>query len=672
MRHFISFQKRKGLFVNKGQSTNESLAHQINHELMKYGYVLSKNLFERLATQDNDHLQSLYNDLISGIRKVTGGGGYEPIYRNFPQSVLAMEYSEFLVNALTHYWSGSSWRPEDAEYINREFAIEPTDYKEISLLEEAQFNSIFTDLVYSNTSISAFDKEVINWFLNNDYDFNLSNVKYKEILAYIGQRLLDDESITKLPIKDATSVLRIWAVYSGGDEGLKTPTRFKNPSAKQKRVLLNTLNECYNLEESFKGYREQWLRVLYYLNPLTTNNRSAYGILAGYTDKIRNNPKVLKTFNAKVEALLLEKDEAVMDLLKNKMGVYTRRLDHLVRIFGEGAISNWISNNPNFNQLVTAYNHFSDRDKIQAGRGAVLASQDMSEVVTYEALDPLEGKVVEGIKSLILDKLNTLDNETLKDSKVYIDRSLYYRPLGINNRASSLSLDSKVVGTVENIPDANTIRLYVHWKGTTDIDLSGLLISSDNKVEKIGWNARHAYTNCIIYSGDNTGHGPKNSEYLDIVPSKLPANTEWIIAEARIYSGPSTYEGYNGNARAGWMTRARPEANDLWNPKTLEHAIVLDSKSKTSYLMALHVPTNSLVYLDLAMGNDNVSTADDALKMRIYLDKFVVDETDEISWAKLNQGHVLSLLSKEVVNDIEEADLKFTETTTVEEVSKYL
>ena len=95
MRHFLSFQKRKGLYIPKGTESNESLVHQINHELMKYGYVISKNLFDRLSTQNTDYLESLYNDLLTGIRKVTGGGGYEPIYRNFPQSVLELSYTEF-------------------------------------------------------------------------------------------------------------------------------------------------------------------------------------------------------------------------------------------------------------------------------------------------------------------------------------------------------------------------------------------------------------------------------------------------------------------------------------------------------------------------------------------------------------------------------------------------
>jgi hypothetical protein len=671
MRHFISFQKRKGLHIPKGLASNEGLVHQINHELMKYGYVISKDLHERLATANAETLHVVYNDLVTGISNVTGGAGHEPIYRNFPQSVLAMSYTEFLINAIVHYWSFGTWRPDDAEYINREFKLEPVDYKTIKLLEEGEFNGIFTDLLYSNTSISGFDKEVIDWFIDNKYEFNFGKIGFKETAAYVGKRLLDSD-IDVLPTQDATTVLRIWSAYSGGDEGLKVNTKFKNPSSRQRKVLLNTLNNAYNLEESFKIYREKWLKFLFYLNPMSTGNSKRFNNVFNYTNLLRNNPKVLKTFNSKVEALLLEKDISVLDLLSERMGVFTRRLDHTVRLFGIVALEKWLVGNPNLMQIVIAYNHFSDRDKMQVGRGAVLASQGKSEVVTYDSLEPLDTKLVEKIKSLLIDRIDNLPKSTLSDTKVYIDRTLYYRPLGVNNRASSLSLDGKVVGTVENIPKAKVIRTYVHWEGTSDIDLSGMVIDNESRVTKVGWNGQHIFGKSIIYSGDNTGYSDKNAEYLDIVTKELPSSVEWIIVDARIYRGPKDYAGYNGKARAGWMLREHPEANEHWLPQTLEHSIVLGSDSKTAYLMAIHMPTNSLVYLDLSMGNHNITTDEDALQLRIYLDKFIMNVEDEISWDKLNQGHIINLLGGEVVDNAEDADLEFSENTTLEEVTKYL
>lgn len=676
MKHFISFQKTKGLAIEASTKnhSNDNLVHQLNHELMNYGFVLTKDVFEALSRQTKVYIKEVYTDVISGIKEVVGTGGHVAIYENFPQSVLALSYSEFLVNALIHYWSFGTWKPSDALYIKREFDKEAIDYKSVTLISESQFESLFTDLLYSGNSISHFDKKIVDYFIENGYAFNFSKISFKETAAYVGKRLFDDVKVTSIPTKDATNILRIWSAYSGGDEGLKTNTDFKNPLSRQRRVILTTLDKCYNLEESFKVYREKWLKLLFFVNPMMPVNQKKYPNVYAYTVLLRNTPKQLETFNAKVEKLLTAKDVTVLDLLKTQRGVFMRRLDHTVRLFGLIAVNKWLETDPNLLQLVNVYNHFSDRDKEQAGRGAVLASQDKSEVVTYAASAPLDGKLVTTIKSELLTKIVKSENPTLSAKKVFIDRALYYRPLATNNRASSLSLDGKVNGTVEVLPSGKTIRMYLHWHTRTDLDMSAYLITSDNQTTKVGWNSYHHFDDSVVFSGDNTGFADKNAEYIDITPDELPSNMEWVITDGRIFSGGQSFKSYNGSVRAGWMLRDYPEADAHWLPKTLEHSIVLSSESNTAYLMALHVPTRSVVYLDLNMGNHIVSTGEDALQMRTYLETFITldDGAKEIKWDKINQGHVLNVISKNVVETKEDADLVFDENTTWESVSKYL
>lgn len=675
MRNFISLIKRKGLFIEAGTSKNEALAHQINHELMTNGYFLSKDLFDRLATLDRDALTTVMNDLHKGLSYILGSDGYSPTYKGFPQSVLAINYTEFVLNAILYYWSNRAWRPNELQGLERSFGFEIGEMKELRLLEKGEFDSIFTDIIYSKTSISAFDKEIVDYFIERDTPFNFSKISFKEILAYVGQRLLDNPKVTTLPTKDATNILRIWAAYSGGDEGLKANTKFKNPNSRQTKVILRTLESCYNLEDSFKSYREVWLRVLFYLHPMAKGNTKKFNTVATYSDTLRNNPKALKTFNSKIEELLSNKDVAVFEVLKKAPGVFTRRLDHLVRVFGYRAIQEWFTIRPSVKNLVTAYNHFTDRDKEVAGRGAILADQSQSKVVTYDALAPLPTELVSDIKGLIMETFcDGVDISTnLRNKRVAIDAPLYYRPLDVNNRASNLSLNGAVNGTVEKANTERTIRMYVHWEGSDDIDLSGFLITRDSEVFKVGWNANHKIGEGMVYSGDNTGHNDKNAEYLDITPSLLPDNTEWVIVDAVIFRGRRTYREYNGTIKMGWMLRNSPECNKHWLPNTVANAQVLASDSRVAYLMAYHVPSASVVYLDLAQDTRNVTTGEDALKMRIFLNKFVsLDSGEEINWDRINQGHLLHLLAGEVVDNPEDADIHFTDTTTLEEVSRYL
>jgi len=629
MKHFISLIKRQGLNIEAGTSNNEALAHQINHELMNNGFILSKDLFDRLSTLDEVAMTAVYTDIKKGLDHVVGGDGYVPTYKGFPQSVLATYYSTYLINAMAYYWSYGYFLPNEVEGLEKEFGFETAKIKEVRLLENAEFDSIFTDIIYANNSISFFDKVIVDYFISQGATFKFTNIKFKEIAAYVGQRLLTDENVTILPTKNATDILRIWAAYSGGDEGLKLNTKFKNPTSRQAKVLMRTLENCYNLEDAFKSRREMWLKLLFFLHPMAKKNAKRFNSVSTFTNKLRNTPNELKTFNSRIEELLANEDVAVFEVLKKAPGVFTRRLDHLVRVFGYRAIQEWFTVTPSVKNMITAFNHFTDRDKESAGRGAILADQTQSKVVTYDALAPLDTKIVGSIKESIMDALSNIKGSTLASKKIAIDAPLYYRPLDANNRASNLSLGGVVNGSVEKANVDQTIRLYVHWEGRDDIDLSAMLLTSNNDFIKVGWNGRHSAGTGALYSGDNTGNNAKNAEYIDITPSLLPTGTEWVICDANIYRGKQSYAAYQGSIKAGWMLRDKPEANENWLPKTLAQAQVLSSAGRIAYLMAYHVPTSSIVYLDMAIDASNVTTAADAVKMRIFLDRFVSLNNDE-------------------------------------------
>ena len=673
MQHWITFLKTKSLHLGLGDADHPELAHAINHELMRVGYVCAQETFEALASLPTSELEQVHRELSVGLGELIGRGEeYQMIYRGFPQSVLNISYEEFVINALIHYWSAGTWRPEDAEYLKREFKREPVEYQEVGLLTETQFNRIFSDLIYSDISLSKFDKRCVDWYIAQGHSVELSRVSFKETASYIGRRLMDIAKLERLPTRDATLVLRMWAAYSGGDEGLKEATRFHNPTRRQRRLLSRTLDQCYNLEDSFKSYREPWLRLLFYLHPHTARNRAAYPQLSQFSELLRDRPQALKTFNAKVEALIAARDPELFTLLSKRPGAFMRRLDHLVRVFGIEAFHAWLALTPSLMQLITIYNHFSGRDQASSGRGAVLASQSQSQVVTYGALEPLSSELVSEITETTMARIKSVGTLDELRGPVYIDPDLYYTPLAINNRALSLSLGQVGIGKTETYEDQETLRMYVHWKGRSDIDLSGFAILKTNEVVKVGWNAHHQ-TGYLVYSGDNTGLAEYNAEYLDVNTREIPDEVEWIIVEARIYRGPNSFKGYQGEARIGWMSRAEPHANLHWLPQTLKSAFVLQSESRTAYLMAYHPGSRSIVYLDVAMGNSRVSTAQDALRMRVFLESFVSLNTDnKVSWDKLNQGHIIALLSAEVVDTPEAAEVCFDVNTTAEQVSRLI
>lgn len=638
---------------------------------MNNGFILSKGLFDRLVKQDEDVLKGVYRDIIPEINAITGGDGYIPVYANFPASVVDMSYTEFFINAILYYWSGGNWRPEDERTIVDKFNIDIPKLTEIKICSDREYVKIFTDLVYANSSLSKFDKNIVEYFLEKGYTFDFNKVRFNETKAYIGRLLLNSRGLHKLPTKDATTVLRIWSAYCDGDEGLKVNTKFKQPYNWQKTMLKETLEVCYNLEEAFKTNREKFLKFLFYLNPLTKANKAEYPNLYNYTVKLRNSPKDLQTFAAKVEKAINDEDQGVFELLKSRMGVFTRRLDHLVRVFGLPAIENWLKGNPRSGQLLDAYNHFMTRDQKDA-RSAVLAGQGKSEVVNYKALTPLSKDLVKHITSTILEQFNTVKEA---DRKIWIDKALYFRPLATNNRAASLSLTSVTLGSIVKPEVKNAVRLFIHWNGRYDIDLSAMLITGDGHVDKVGWNGNHRLAG-VAYSGDNTGHHAKNAEYIDINPAVVGnSGYEMIILDAHIYSNsPRTYKAAvagNGGVHAGYMLVDNIQGDTIWTPKNLANASLLESESRTSYLLAYHIPTDTIIHLDVAKGDRNVSSTDEVLNIYEFAKKFLIS-TEKVSWKKLYQGHLLELTAGIVVEDPKDADVIFSENTTSEEVSTYL
>ena len=650
MKHFYTLQKRKGLALSKGQWDNQETAHRINVELMSKGFVMSKELFDVVATQSDETLSKIYSDITKGFQKIFGTSGYEPIYRNFPQSVVGMSREQFVVNAIFHYWTFGAWRPEDEGYLQREFSIEPVNYKEVSLLGFEEYENILFELVYSGKSLSEFEKEIVLFYLDSGFGVDYERISFKETRAIVGKEML---LRGKMPsIRSANGLLRLYSAFCGGDEGLKENTRFKSPSTSLKNQMLACLDNCYDLEEAFKMDREKWIRFLFYLNPMTKVNRLKYPNVARYTELLRNNPKSLRTFNSYLEEAIQKKDEDVFNMLKNRRGVFMRRMNQLFEIFGVKAVEKFIDSNPSFEQLVTLYNYFDGR-RNERERSAVLASKSVSNVVSYGAIKAIDEKVVDDIQGMLRIAMSKgIGSRNSNGRKVYIDRKLYFRSLPLNNRAASHSMQNYSCGSAVEVDGEKIVRAYVHWVGRSDIDLSAFALHGNGDIVKIGWNGGHHLEGAIVYSGDNTGHSAKNAEYLDVNVKKLrELGYQWVVLDAKVYRG-TTFNLWEGEGvHAGFMLREKPEQNNHWLPETVEQAMKISSNSKSAYLFAIDVENACVVFLDVAKTDESSITSDaDALKIVEFTKNvYMQDNGSEISWNKLGQGHILNLLYGYVV-----------------------
>lgn len=659
--------------------SNKDLAMALNGVLITRGFILSNAAYEAYAEASAEEIQATIVDLEDMLSTlVPSGDDYSPLIKNFPEGTLAFMkegnlYSQLCSYYLTGEWSGVETvsTPITGEDIN----VESLKTVDIADNVDLVLRDILNDIVFSSSSISKMDKIIVTHLLEYGVDLrgNTSNIPHKETKAFVISIFLDMLDDSPLDTKNATDVLRTWAVYSGGDEGLVEPTKFKSPRCAQRRTLLATLDQCTNLEDSFKMYREMWLKLLHPLHPGTAKNQKKYPTVAAFADKLRNSPKELRTFESYVAEKVEKRDESVFTLLKRRPGAFSRKLDHMVRVFGDKAVDEWLDTDVNLDYLISTFNHFHGRDKESNGRSAVLASSTSSTVVSYKDVETLSTETVDKLRDGALEKIKT--KLTSRDKKAYISPSLFFRPLKVNNRASSASLNGSVSGKVIELEADKTLRSYIMWEGRSDIDLSGFVIDEARNVTKIGWNTSYASkTAAIIYSGDNTGNYKKNSEYLDIYPERFDDGEEWVLTTAVIYAGPSTYAKYPKPVYSGVLALDAPKTKDRsWNPSDLSEAMLVSADSRNVYLTLVHLPTNRAVYLDISNNSSgSITNDDDALQIIDHvINKGILEADQDGEITTIRQGHLLSFVF-DTVDDPAEADIVFDEDTQYEEVLKYI
>jgi len=303
-----------------------------------FGYTFSKELISILETFTIHSLTKFYINIIKDLKHLTGYKvNYKPMYPNFPQQVMDAFDSELYFNAIMHYFGDSIGERilPDYEKVERIPLIDNNKLKVINIGNFEEFDNIFTNLVGANTSLSEQDKEDIASYLSF-YEYDIikimfpKDIPYKENLVYITKLTLnnfDQFELTKKYYKTAIDVLRLAVSLSNGDITLKENTKFFKFNKILRRFLLSLLENCNNIEEDLWRYKKQFIRLGEILHP--GKYKQKFPKCYEAFDIIRN--KKYKTFNSKVEEMLLLKDFRAISLLTNRPGEFARRLDKLLR-----------------------------------------------------------------------------------------------------------------------------------------------------------------------------------------------------------------------------------------------------------------------------------------------------------------------------------------------------
>jgi len=668
-KYIIAVKKLDGLYVKPRDEKSQSLAYTMNADMVQLGYVMSQDLFNVVATLSKKELQKVHTSVIKALRMIVGANvAYNPMYPNFPKQVMEASDEELFMNAMNHYWSSyvlgeeNAWLPQYTK-LERPFFPESVNIKVLDLVSEKDFNGVFTKIMSSNDSISGEDKEIVEHFLRTP-ELKVvmpATIPYKENLCMVlADSLGRYEDITPF-VTNSTDILRVATYMSGGDVSLGTNTKFTTIDRPRRKLLVKALESVINAED-ISRHSSKWNKLFHRLHT------------AEYSDKVtkiannhRNNVTV-RTFNGKVDAAIDSKNlTETLRLLSQRPSEFARRLDHILRTFGEDkAIYTAFGHVGVADEIPTRIlfqllGHFKNRDiekekRVVFPKGSVQKAVLLAEIIP--GLKPQTVQSFDGIIHTVLrDRFEQLDDL----GKVYIDPELRNAPLPTAQRSASTAKETVARGTRMDFgdDDKNVLRFFVYWKGR-DIDLSATFHNEDYHMTSHVSYTRLRDGAMAVHSGDITSAPNGASEFIDIdIEAALKKGHRYVAMNVLVYSGENFKD--HDICYAGWMTREKAGSNEIYDPKTVEQKIDLTADSRNTVPVMFDLLERKAVWIDLMSkrhqnwGGNNVESNRASIEQTI--EAIVTLSETRATLYDLFEAHALA--RGEIVEDREDAEVVY-------------
>lgn len=601
MKNLIALHYRNAIVLpyRRASAPQNDITPAIYAEMVRLGFVPSSGLMEKLETLPTLDLKNAHQELISSLKKLVGDDvQYEPLYPNFPQQVMDASDAELLINAIVHYLSYGLWRPQYFK-LPREVAYEHRKLRTIGVLNEDEFNDIFASLVSSNESLSDFDKQTVEWFILSGRELHFPHeIPFKENLCLVAGILLNQGLDVTPLINTATDVLRIAAYLSGGDISLAEPTKFKSLSRSTRRQLTMALEQVAS-EEDIARYRNRWIKLFHNLHVGDYSNK-VYQL----AKKVRNNEKI-QTFNGRVQdAIDRGKIDQAVQLLQQRPSEFARRLDHLLRLSDFDKQSEIVSEFANVankvptRTLLQLMGHIKNRHVPEQTRVA-FPKGNTQRAVQLPEQEPLNEQVVNdltvAINMVLIDRFSEQDYL----GAVWIDPELQYCPVPTQMRSASTGLRQVARGT--RLPfgdeDQSTLRLFIYWVGQ-DIDLSATLHDENFKmIDHVAYTNLRSDVIQAYHSGDIVFAPDGASEFIDINIDQAAKHGRYLAMNVYVFSGPLFAD--HETVYAGWMTRSKPNSNEVYEPSTVEQKIDVTANSRNNVPVVFDLVERKAIWVDL-------------------------------------------------------------------------
>ena len=691
----IILRRKNRVFINNNDmlkslsgaagEKNKQIVATMNKNIEVFGYTMSEALFNKLVHMKVKSRKVVYDALVSGLKEITGADKvYNPMYPNFPESVMEKDDFELYFNAIVHYWSFGTLLP----YEEKKERAPLFNAAKVKVLEAGSFddlNDIFNNLCASKTSLSKSDVDDMIFTLNSAKVTLPDEIPFKENAACVCRLLIDtgvdtDGSLCKKYVKTATDVLRLITAMSDGDVSLAENTKFRNLKRSERRIIMNLLAGCGNAAEDMSRYAGKWIRVGEKLHPGEFAKNEHYTKVVQAFGVIRNDGKI-QSFAGKVDAAVASGDvNAVVSLLKKRPGEFARRIDFLLRTFDKDADRKTVimgfasvAKDVSSTVLLQVREHFinklngNDDMRVFFPKGNLARSYYVKNNKTETVSEDAMKMVIAVCESALV---NIYGNREFL-GKVYIDEALknYTVPFSLRSAGKTMTAVSR--GSRIAIDDsAKIIRPFIWWTNTKDniidVDLSIAVFADDwNCLEHVSYSNLKSSRFGICHSGDITNGGPADgegvAEFIDLdIEKALSAGARYAVFNVYNFSDENFSK--MEHAAFGFMTRSDMKSGEIFEPSTVKQRMDLASATTTCIPVIFDLKERVFVWCDMALTADHVRAGYGGINVESNLPSVVVTckAMVDIKKPNLYDLFIFNAKARGVITDNpDEADIRF-------------
>lgn len=674
----------KSLSATVGEK-NKQIVATMNKNIEVFGYTMSEALFDKLVHMKAKNREVVYDALVNGLKEITGADKvYNPMYPNFPESVMEKDDFELYFNAIVHYWSFGTL----LSYEEKKERAPLFNTAKVKVLEAGSFddlNDIFNNLCASKTSLSKSDVEDMIFVLNSAKVTLPGEIPFKENAACVCRLLVDtgvdtDGSLCRKYVKTATDVLRLVTAMSDGDVSLAKNTKFRNLKRSERRIIMNLLAGCGNAAEDMSRYAGRWIRVGEKLHPGEFAKNGRYTKAVQAFGVIRNDGKI-QSFAGKVDAAIASGDvNTVVSLLKKRPGEFARRIDFLLRIFDKDADRKAVimgfasvAKDVSSTVLLQVREHFinkldgSDDMRVFFPKGNLARSYYVKNNRTETIPEDVMKMVIAVCESALV---NIYGNREFL-GKVYIDEALknYTAPFSLRSAGKTMTAVSR--GSRIAIDDnTKVIRPFIWWTNTKDdiidVDLSVAVFADDwNCLEHVSYSNLKSSRFGICHSGDITNGGPVDgegvAEFIDLdIDKALSAGARYAVFNVYNFSDENFSK--MEHAAFGFMTRNDMKSGEIFEPSTVKQRMDLASATTTCIPVIFDLKERVFAWCDMALTADHVKAGFGGINVESNLPSVVVTCKAMIDVKKPNLYDLFAFNAKArgvITDNPDEADVRF-------------